>query len=60
MGEKMKKEDYKRQLIIANSLYELGIDEDVIKTITTISKSDLEKYREEVTKNVDKKNDNNI
>lgn len=56
----MKKEDYKRQLIIANSLYELGIDENVIKTITTISKSDLEKYREEVTKNVDKKNDNNI
>ena len=27
----MKKEDYQRQLIIANSLYELGIDVDLIK-----------------------------
>lgn len=43
----MKSEDYKRQLIIANSLYEMGLDSDVIKTITTVSKSDLELYRKQ-------------
>lgn len=55
----MKKEDYKRQLIIANSLYELGIDVDLIKQITTVNSSDLSLYRlkqEKSRNNVDKKN----
>lgn len=56
----MKKNDYKRQLVIANSLYELGIDESIIKTITTVSKNDLINYRKEIAKKVDKKNNNNI
>ena len=48
----MNKERYKRQLVIANTLYEMGIDADLIKTITTISSKDLDKYRQE---NIDKK-----
>ena len=54
----MKKEDYKRQLIIANSLYEMGIDVDLIKQITTVNKDDLSIYRLNQQKNsntVDKK-----
>ena len=41
----MNKEDYKRQLIIANSLYELGLDVDLIKQITTVNSNDLDLYR---------------
>ncbi len=49
----MKKEDYQRQLIIANSLYELGIDVDLIKTITTVAANDLLEFR----KKQDQQND---
>ena len=38
----MKQEDYKRQLVIANSLYEMGVDINLIKQITTVKKVDLE------------------
>ena len=54
----MKKEDYKRQLIIANSLYEMGIDVDFIKQITTVNKDDLSIYRlnqQKNSNNIDKK-----
>ena len=60
---KLKQEDYKRQLIIANSLYELGIDVDIIKTITTVSSDDLLDYRlkqKKAVKYVDKENDEDI
>ena len=59
----MNKEDYKRQLIIANSLYELGLDVDLIKQITTVNSSDLDLYRLKNQKNkntVDKKNNKSI
>ena len=59
----MKKEDYKRQLIIANTLYEMGIDDLIIQKITTIEKKDLEEYRLNIKKNrniVDKKKDKSI
>ena len=48
----MNKEKYDKQLVIANTLYEMGIDIDLIKTITTVSSKDLDKYRQE---NIDKK-----
>ena len=48
----MNKEKYDKQLVIANTLYEMGIDIDLIKTITTVSKPDLDKYRQE---NIDNK-----
>ena len=48
----MNKEKYNKQLVIANTLYEMGIDIDLIKTITTVSKQDLDNYRQE---NVDNK-----
>ena len=54
----MKQKDYKRQLIIANSLYEMGVDVDLIKQITTVNKDDLSIYRLNHKKNpinVDKK-----
>ena len=38
----MKKEDYKRQLVIANSLYELGLNLQLINKITTVSSLDLD------------------
>lgn len=41
----MNKEDYQRQLIIANSLYEIGMNIDLIETITTVSFIDLNNYR---------------
>ena len=50
----MNKEKYDRQLVIANTLYEMGIDIDLIKTITTVNKKDLDNYRQE---NIDKKTD---
>ena len=50
----MNKEKYDRQLVIANTLYEIGIDIDLIKTITTVNKKDLDNYRQE---NIDKKTD---
>lgn len=59
----MNKEDYKRQLIIANSLYELGLDVDLIKQITTVNSNDLDLYRLKNQKNknnVDKKNNKSI
>ena len=59
----MNKEDYKRQLIIANSLYELGVDVDLIKQITTVNSNDLDLYRLKNQKNknnVDKKNNKSI
>ncbi|MCI5744887.1 MAG: hypothetical protein MR270_01230 [Erysipelotrichaceae bacterium] len=59
----MKDEDYKRQLIIANTLYELGIDNDIITQITTISSDDLSIYRkikENSRKKIDSKKDKDI
>lgn len=53
----MDKKDHERQLIIANSLYELGLDEDVIKCITTIDAKDLDLYRlslKKESKSIDK------
>lgn len=55
----MNKKDYERQLIIANSLYELGLDDDVIKCITTVDKKDLDLYRlslKKESKSIDKDN----
>ena len=48
----MNKEKYDKQLVIANTLYEMGLDVDLIKTITTVNKKDLDNYRQE---NIDKK-----
>ena len=59
----MKKENYERQLVIANSLYELGMNQDLIKTITTISSSDLDNYRKSLknkTNFIDKKTNEDI
>ena len=59
----MKDEDYQRQLIIANTLYELGIDNDIITQITTISSDDLSIYRkikENSRKKIDSKKDKDI
>ena len=59
----MKKEDYKRQLVIANSLYELGLNLQLINKITTVSSLNLDEYRKSVkikTNNVDKKDDEDI
>lgn len=59
----MKDEDYKRQLVIANSLFEMGIDVDLIKKITTVTSEDLAKYRDKTKnsqKNIDKKNSKDI
>ena len=59
----MKKEDYKRQLVIANTLYEMGLDQQIIQKITTIEKQDLDEYRLNIKKNinsVDNKNDKSI
>jgi hypothetical protein len=59
----MKQEDYKRQLVIANSLYEMGIDIDLIKRITTVSSEDLAKYRDKnkiKRKDIDNKNNKDI
>ena len=48
----MNKEKYNKQLVIANTLYEMWLDVDLIKTITTVNKKDLDNYRQE---NIDKK-----
>ncbi len=58
----MKNEDYKRQLIIANSLYEMGLDSEVIKTITTVSSKDLLQYRilQKKRKDIDNNSDKEI
>jgi hypothetical protein len=59
----MKKEDYKRQLVIANSLYELGLNLQLINKITTVSSFDLDEYRKSLkikTNNVDKKDSEDI
>ena len=59
----MKKENYERQLVIANSLYELGMNQDLIKTITTISSSDLDNYRKSLKNKanfIDKKTNEDI
>ncbi|MDY2888103.1 MAG: hypothetical protein SOU19_00885 [Candidatus Caccosoma sp.] len=57
----MDKEDYKRQLAIANSLYEMGLDMELIKKITTVSKKDLFDYKEDLeNKDVDNKNSKDI
>ena len=59
----MKKEDYKRQLVIANSLYELGLNLQLINKITTVSSLDLDEYRKSLkikTNNVDKNDDEDI
>ena len=57
---KVKQEDYKRQLVIANSLYEMGVDINLIKQITTVKKVDLEKYRKDIQKPVDNKSNKDI
>ena len=54
----MKKTDYKRQLVVANSLFELGLDMNLISKITTVSSTDLNKYRDDI-KNNDKNIDKN-
>ena len=51
----MNKEKYNKQLVIANTLYEMGLDVDLIKTITTVKKIDLDKYRQENIDNKDNK-----
>ena len=51
----MNKEKYDKQLVIANTLYEMGIDVDLIKTITTVNSKDLDKYRQENIDNKDNK-----
>ena len=59
----MDKEKYNRQLVIANSLYELGMNQDLIKTITTISSLDLDNYRKSLKNKanfVDKKSSEDI
>ena len=56
----MKQEDYKRQLVIANSLYEMGVDINLIKQITTVKKVDLENYRKDIQKPVDNKSNKDI
>lgn len=59
----MEKEDYKRQLVIANSLYELGLDIDLIKKITTVESDDLSLYRiknQKKSNDIDKKNKKSI
>ena len=59
----MKKDDYKRQLVIANSLYELGLNLQLINKITTVSSLDLDEYRKSLkikTNNVDKKDGEDI
>ena len=59
----MKDIDNKRQLAIAKSLYEMGIDEDIIKKITTVESKDLSIYRLTLEKNrnvVDNKNKKSI
>lgn len=50
-------QDYKRQLMIANSLYEMGIDNDLIKLVTTIQHDELLAYRSKKAKNVEKEID---
>lgn len=40
----------KRQLLIANSLYELGIEEDVIRSITKVEMKDILNYRNQRSK----------
>lgn len=47
-------QDYRRQLMIANSLYEMGIDSDLIKMVTTIQHEELLKYRSEKNKKDDR------
>ena len=57
MRSKTEQELYeKRQMLIANSLYELGVEEDVIKSITTMEMKDILNYRN--SKNKDAKKDN--
>ncbi len=57
MRNKKEQELYeKRQMLIANSLYELGVEEDVIKSITTMEMKDILNYRN--SKNKDAKKDN--
>ena len=55
----MNKEKYNKQLVIANTLYEMGLDIDLIKSITTVKKIDLDKYRQENIDNKDNKLYNN-
>ncbi len=43
----------KRQTQIANSLYELGVDQDIIKAITNIEMEDILQFRNKNT-NIDK------
>lgn len=57
MRSKKEQELYeKRQMLIANSLYELGVEEDIIKSITTMEMKDILNYRN--SKNKDAKKDN--
>ena len=57
MRSKKEQELYeKRQMLMANSLYELGVEEDVIKSITTMEMKDILNYRN--SKNKDAKKDN--
>lgn len=55
----MKQEDYKRQIVIANSLYEMGLNKDLIQKITTVNFKDLSEYRKTYQKK-SKDVDNNL
>lgn len=57
MRSKKEQELYeKRQMLIANSLYELGVEEDVIKSITTMEMKDILNYRNSKNKGAKKDN----
>lgn len=56
MSRKNKDElNKKRQLLIANSLYELGIEDDVIRTITNVEMNDILNYRLKIEKKAQEK-----
>ena len=47
-------QDYKRQLMSDSSIYEMRIDNELIKRVTTIKHDELLQYRKERSKNVEK------
>ncbi len=49
----------KRQLEIANSLYELGLDEDIIKAITKMEMDQVLRFRNDYESSLKEKIDSN-
>lgn len=49
----------KRQLEIANSLYELGLDEDIIKAITKMEMDQVLRFRNDYKSRLKEKIDSN-